>query len=116
MRGLVNELLSSLTFDVSNAVERWRPASRAFITGQILDTNSMAFTTNYFQCYDLALADGLNTITLTDRFGGQHGHGRFWGNAGLFERHHAASPDNPLATGRSIHQWQPFHFAGASGR
>ena len=63
VQGLVNELLSSLTFDVSNAVGVVT-GQPGFITGQFYDTNSMAFTTNYFQCYDLALADGLNTITL----------------------------------------------------
>ncbi|HEV2455650.1 MAG TPA: alpha/beta hydrolase [Verrucomicrobiae bacterium] len=63
VQGLVNEPLSSLSYDVSNAVSVVA-GQPGYITGRYYDTNSMAFTTNYFQCYDLALADGCNTITL----------------------------------------------------
>lgn len=63
VQGLVNESLSSLTFDVSNAVGVVA-GQPGYITGQYYDTNSMASTTSYFQCYDLGLADGLNIITL----------------------------------------------------
>ena len=63
LRGLVNESLSSLTFDVSNAVGvvtnqqgYWQP--------EFWDTNLLAFTTNSFQCYDIPLTNGLNKITL----------------------------------------------------
>ena len=63
VQGVVNESLSGLTFDVSNAVGVVTGRS-GYIIGQFYDTNSKAFTTNYFQCYDLALADGLNTVTL----------------------------------------------------
>ena len=63
LQGLVNETLSKLTFDVSNAV--------GVITNQqgywqavFFDTNRLQFTTNTFQCYDIKLTNGVNTITL----------------------------------------------------
>jgi uncharacterized Zn-binding protein involved in type VI secretion len=63
LQGLANESLSSLTFDVSNAVGvvtnqqgYWNPS--------FFDANESQFTTNYFQCYDVPLTNGLNTITL----------------------------------------------------
>jgi hypothetical protein len=63
LQGLANENLSSLTFDVSNAAGiftnqtgYWNPV--------FYDTNLLAFTTNTFQCYDIALTNGLNTVTL----------------------------------------------------
>jgi hypothetical protein len=63
LQGLVNENLSSLTFDVSNATGiftnqqgYWKPA--------FIDTNLLSFTTNSFQCYDIALTTGTNRITL----------------------------------------------------
>jgi hypothetical protein len=63
LQGFVNETLSELTYDVSNAV--------GVITNQLgywqaefYDTNVLQFTTNSFQCYDIALTNGLNVITL----------------------------------------------------
>ena len=63
LQGVVNETLSSLTYDVSNALGvvtnqqgYWTPA--------FFDTNALDFTTNTFQCYDVHLTNGLNTITL----------------------------------------------------
>ncbi|MGO8741318.1 MAG: Ig-like domain-containing protein [Limisphaerales bacterium] len=63
LQGLVNETLSALTYDVSNAV--------GVITNQpgywqaeFYDTNFSRFTTNSFQCYDIPLTNGLNTVTL----------------------------------------------------
>ena len=63
LQGCVNESLSKLTFDVSNAVGvvtdqtgYWQPV--------FYDTNRLDFTTNSFQCYDIKLATGLNQITL----------------------------------------------------
>jgi hypothetical protein len=63
LQGLVGVALSSLTFDVSNALGvvtnqtgYWSPA--------FFDTNALDFTTNTFQCYDIPLTNGLNTITL----------------------------------------------------
>jgi hypothetical protein len=70
LQGLVNETLGALTYDVSNAA--------GIITNQpgywqasFYDTNILRFTMNSFHCYDVALTNGLNTITLhaTDLFG-----------------------------------------------
>jgi len=64
LQGYANESLSSLTFDVSNATGIWTNQT-GYITGQFCDTNSLAFTTNYFQCYDIVLTtNGDNLITL----------------------------------------------------
>jgi hypothetical protein len=63
LQGLVGASLSSLTYDVSNAAGiftnqtgYWNPV--------FYDTNLLTFTTNAFQCYDVQLTNGLNTITL----------------------------------------------------
>ncbi len=63
LQGLVDESLSKLTFDVSNAL--------GAITNQqgcwqsvFFDTNRFQFTTNTFQCCDIKLTNGVNTITL----------------------------------------------------
>jgi Alpha/beta hydrolase of unknown function (DUF900) len=63
VQGLVSEPLSRLTFDLSNAVGMVIDQP-GYTTGWFSDTNSVAFKTNFFQCYDLTLADGLNIITL----------------------------------------------------
>ncbi len=61
VQGLVSETLSSLTYDISNAA--------GFVTNQtaestpwFFDTNVLDFTTNFFQCYDVPLTNGVNTI------------------------------------------------------
>jgi hypothetical protein len=55
--------LASLFFDVTNdaggVLNR-----QGFVVHQHYDTNTFAFTTNYFQCFDIGLAPGANTITL----------------------------------------------------
>jgi hypothetical protein len=63
LQGLVNETLSRLTYDISNA--------QGILTNQVgqsaplfFNTNSQDFTTNTFQCYDIALTNGLNTIVV----------------------------------------------------
>jgi hypothetical protein len=55
--------LADITFDVSNAVSfvTNQPGS---ITGHYIDTNTWQFTSNYFQCYDIPLTNGVNSITL----------------------------------------------------
>ena len=42
-----------------------------YLIGEFYEANLLTFTTNWFQCLDVALADGLNTITLraTDEIG-----------------------------------------------
>ena len=64
LQGYANEVLASLTFDVSNATGIFTNQTGS-ITGQYYDTNLLAFTTNYFQCYDIALVtNGVNIVTL----------------------------------------------------
>jgi hypothetical protein len=63
LQGYASEPLSSLTFDVSNATGVWTNQP-GYLAGQFFDTNLFLCTTNYFQCLDVALGDGLNTITL----------------------------------------------------
>ena len=55
--------LAGVTFDESNAV--------SFVTNQpgniiahTVDTNLCSYTTDYFQCYDILLTNGVNAITL----------------------------------------------------
>jgi alpha-tubulin suppressor-like RCC1 family protein len=63
LQGLVSETLSKLTYDISNA--------QGVITNQpgqwtalFFDTNVSDFTTNFFQCYDVPLTNGVNSITV----------------------------------------------------
>jgi hypothetical protein len=63
LQGFVDESLSSLTFDVSNVAGVFTNQT-GYVTGQFYDTNLLAFTTDYFQCYDVPLTNGVNVITL----------------------------------------------------
>jgi alpha-tubulin suppressor-like RCC1 family protein len=64
MQGCANESLSSLTYDLSNAAGVWTNQT-GYVTEQFCDTNLLAITTNYFQCYNVALtSNGVNLITL----------------------------------------------------
>ncbi len=63
LQGLVDESLGSLTFDVSNATGIFTNQP-GYFNPAFYDTNQIEFTTNSFQCYDIALTNGLNTITL----------------------------------------------------
>lgn len=63
LQGYANESLGALTFDVSNSAGVWTNRA-AYTTDRFYDTNLFEFTTNWFQCYDVALANGLNTITV----------------------------------------------------
>jgi uncharacterized Zn-binding protein involved in type VI secretion len=63
LQGYANETLSSLMFDVSNATGIFTNQTGC-LTGQFYDTNLLAYTTNYFQCYDVTLTNGVNQITL----------------------------------------------------
>ena len=55
--------LASICYDVSNAVAVVTNQLGS-ITGHTLDTNLLAYTADYFQCYDIPLADGFNRITV----------------------------------------------------
>ena len=63
LQGYVSESLVSFTYDLSNAATVLTNQPVA-VTGQFADTNIYTVTTNYFQAYDVFLANGSNTITL----------------------------------------------------
>ncbi|MEI7533958.1 MAG: alpha/beta hydrolase [Verrucomicrobiae bacterium] len=63
VQGFASEPLASITYDISNAAGIFTNLT-GYVTGQNYDTNLLAFTTNYFQCYDIPLTSGLNTITV----------------------------------------------------
>jgi len=63
INGYCQEPLASISYDVSNAlgVVTNQPSE---ITEQFYDTNSAGFSTNYFECVDVPLNNGINTITI----------------------------------------------------
>ena len=63
LQGFANQNLSSLTFDVQNAAGTLANQT-GYVTSRSWDPNLLAFRTSYFQCYDVALAQGLNQITV----------------------------------------------------
>jgi hypothetical protein len=63
LQGYANEALSRIVCDVSNAAGVFLNLP-VYVTGEFYDTNLLAFTTNYFQGYDVPLAEGLNRIVL----------------------------------------------------
>jgi hypothetical protein len=70
LQGYSSGELASLSYDVSNATGIFTNYT-GYVTGEFYDTNLMQFTTNYFQCYDVVLTNGLNTVTIhaVDVFG-----------------------------------------------
>ena len=62
VQGYSAEPLGSVYFTVSNALGLGTPAA-GFVTGQKFDAVAGVFTTNYFQCFDVELTNGQNTIT-----------------------------------------------------
>ena len=63
VQGLSPEPLATVAFDLNNASGTFAN-QQGFVTGQCYDTNTLDFSTNYFQCYDIRLAPGINTLTL----------------------------------------------------
>jgi hypothetical protein len=63
LQGYASEPLASLIYDLTNAAGLITNQT-GYITGQYADTNLWNFTTNYFQCYDVPLTNGVNTLTL----------------------------------------------------
>ena len=63
LTGYSVEPLAALTYDVTNTTGGVS-GQRSFVTHQHYDSAQGAFTTNFFQCYDVDLAPGENTITL----------------------------------------------------
>jgi hypothetical protein len=64
LQGCSPETLQGVTFDVSNALAVVTNRSGQLLSGQFFDTNSYQYTTDYFQCYDIPLTNGVNTITV----------------------------------------------------
>ncbi len=61
--GYCQEPLASICYDLSNAVGV-ATSQPAEITDQHYDPNTGGFTTNYFECLDVPLANGLNIVTI----------------------------------------------------
>ena len=70
LQGYSLEPLASVRYDVANDAGTLT-SLEGYITRQWFDTNLLAFTTNWFECLDIQLTNGANTITLyaTDRAG-----------------------------------------------
>ena len=63
LTGYSPEALESISYDITNALGLLTN-QQALITDQSYSTNTWEFTANYFQCYDVPLTNGVNTITL----------------------------------------------------
>jgi hypothetical protein len=63
LQGYSPEALASISYDLTNAAGLVTN-QLAIILGQYYDTNTLEFTTNNFQCFDVPLTNGLNIITL----------------------------------------------------
>jgi len=70
LQGFAEEPLVKLSYDITNAAG-YATNLDVSVTGQVLDTNLVNFTTNYFQAYDVPLTNGVNhfTLRMTDRAG-----------------------------------------------
>ena len=60
--GYCPEPLDHISYDLTNALGLFTNMD-AGVTGQFYDTNTWDFTTNYFECLDVPLTNGVNTIT-----------------------------------------------------
>lgn len=63
IKGYSPEPLAGITFDVTNGVATLTN-EQGFVKNQFYDTNTGEFTTNWFQCFDVELAAGTNTVIL----------------------------------------------------
>ena len=63
LQGWANEPLGRISFDITNSTG-WQTNLTGYVIGQVSDTNLLDFTTNYYQCYDVALVEGTNRVTL----------------------------------------------------
>jgi hypothetical protein len=70
IQGFANEPVVKLSYDISNAAGTATNLDVS-VTDQVLDTNLVNFTTNFFQAYDVPLTNGINYLTMrmTDRAG-----------------------------------------------
>ena len=87
LQGFANEPLLGVAYDLTNALGTVSNVD-GFVTDQVFDSKLVDFTTNYFQCYDIPLTNGLNQITL-----------RVWDRAGnMTTTNIAVTLDYTLAT------------------
>ncbi len=63
LTGYSPEALSSISYDLSNAAGTVTN-QQVLVLDQYYDTNSLGFTTNTFQAFDVSLATGVNVFTL----------------------------------------------------
>ena len=63
LQGYVQDSLAQITYDLSNAAGV-RTGQQGFMTGLGFDPSLFAFTTNFFQCFDIMLTNGVNAIAL----------------------------------------------------
>ena len=63
LMGYASEQLSARSYDLTNALGLVTNNNLA-VTGTFFDASNFSFSTNYFQCYDVPLEVGTNTITL----------------------------------------------------
>jgi hypothetical protein len=63
LQGYSDKPLAAVSFDVTNALGVLTNQA-GYVTQHTLDTNTLEFTSDYFQCYDILLTNGINTITL----------------------------------------------------
>ncbi len=61
--GFASKPLASISLDITNSTGL-KTNQFVVITGQAYSTNTIEYTTNYWQCYDLPLAIGANQITI----------------------------------------------------
>lgn len=62
LQGYSTESLASFSYDITNAAGLVTN-QQVLVTGQYIDPNAIELTTNYFQCFDVPLTNGPNTIT-----------------------------------------------------
>ena len=62
LQGYSPEALAGISYDLTNATGLMTN-QQVLIMGQYYATNTLELTTNYFQCFDVPLTNGLNTVT-----------------------------------------------------
>jgi len=63
LQGYCSENLAGMSYDLSNSAS-FHTDQQAFVTTRQFDTNNIEYTTNGFECFNIPLANGTNTITL----------------------------------------------------
>jgi hypothetical protein len=63
VQGYSTEPLASISYDIANSAGNFT-GLEGYVVRQWFDTNSLAFTTNWFECVDIPLTNGVNSITL----------------------------------------------------